>query len=78
MHDLLPWASVLVILPLGWAWRLTIRLTRLEADLKAQRELAANNKAWLHDVGSKVDALGAAVARIEGRLEHLAGPSAAK
>lgn len=68
VHDILPWLTTLVAVPLAWAWRLSTRLTLAEAQLEAQRDLASQHKAWTADVSGKVDRLGEALARIEGRL----------
>ena len=70
-HDVLPWLTTLVAIPLAWAWRLSTRLTIAETRLDAHTELARQHKAWTSDVSTKVDRLSEGIARIEGRLDSL-------
>ena len=69
VHAVLPWLSLLVAAPLGWAWRLSLRVAKLESEAVHFHEFGAEHKRWTADVSNKVDRLTEAVARIEGRLD---------
>lgn len=75
VHDILPWLTTLVAIPLAWAWRLSTRLTLAEARLDAQHDNAQQLKTWTADISGKMDRLSVDLARIEGRLANPSTPN---